>query len=80
MPIDDDAGARRERAVQIDYTNWQGQRAIRTIIPKYIVFDSNQYHPKPQWLVMAIDVESGTVRSFAQENIHAWVNRPLPPV
>lgn len=70
----------REVAVQIDYTNWKGERAIRTIIPHYVVFDSNEWHPKPQWLLVALDVERDEVRAFAQDNIHSWVNRPLPPV
>lgn len=49
------------RAVVIDYTNWRGVRAERTIVPDKLVFGHNAFH--------------GEMRMFAVVHIHAW--RPV---
>jgi predicted DNA-binding transcriptional regulator YafY len=59
--------------VRIDYTNWRGERSIRTVVPIDIVFESNEFHPNPQWLLLAMDVDKNVVRKFAMADIHSWV-------
>ena len=71
VPGDPPAGA----FVLIDYTNYRGERGKRTITPKYLRFGSTSYHPEPQWLVEAVDVEKGP-RSFAVRDIHSWIPYP----
>lgn len=68
-----------ERIVYIDYTNYRGQRRWRPIIPKGVVWSvNNAYHPEPQWLLDATDIEDdGTSlamvpKLFAMKNIHEW--------
>jgi hypothetical protein len=65
--------------VYIHYTNWRGVTALRKIRPTgKVVFTSNQYHPEPQWLLEAIDVENGNAtKLFAMQTIHSWT--PEPP-
>lgn len=59
--------------VVIDYTNWRGERALRTIEPRQLVWsEGNEFHPRPQWLLEAWDVEKGALRSFAMVDIHSW--------
>jgi predicted DNA-binding transcriptional regulator YafY len=58
--------------VEIDYTNWRGQRSKRKIIPMSISFENNEWHPDTQWLLEATDVEKGEIRTFALANIHSW--------
>lgn len=60
--------------VEIDYTNWKGERKKRTILPRPggVVFEGNKFHPKPQWILYAMDVEKKEERGFAMENIHSW--------
>ena len=58
--------------VRIDYTNYQGKRSIRRIIPRSIVFESNEYHPEKQWLLYAFDLEKQEFRNFAMKDIHSW--------
>lgn len=61
--------------VLIDYTNWRGQRSWRRVRPVSLRFDSNQWHPEPQWLILAVDLESGgddEMRYFAAKNVHGW--------
>lgn len=61
------------RVVTIRYTNYRGETAIRTIIPDKIWFGSSQWHPEPQWLMDAFDVEKDAHRTFALKDIHAWL-------
>jgi predicted DNA-binding transcriptional regulator YafY len=58
--------------VVIDYTNYRGVRSIRTIIPEAIAFTQNEWHPEPQWLLAAWDVEKEKSRTFAVKDIHSW--------
>lgn len=59
-------------AVVIDYTNWQGIRRNRVITPKRFYFGSTEYHPTPQYLLLARDEEVGEDRVFAVKDIHQW--------
>lgn len=61
------------KIVEIDYTNYEGKRALRRILPIEIVFDQNPYHPGLQWFVRALDVERNVERCFALKDIHSWV-------
>lgn len=61
-----------QTAVRIDYTNWRNERGIRTIIPQQIRWGATEWHPGEQWLLEALDVEKGVLRTFAMKDIHAW--------
>jgi hypothetical protein len=58
--------------VAIDYTNWQGERATRNILPLDIRFGTTPWHHEPQWLLVAIDVDKDLTRIFALKDIHSW--------
>lgn len=58
--------------VYIDYTNYRGERACRAIVPQYVYFGSNEWHPKPQWLLVAYDVAKQEDREFAMSKIHTF--------
>lgn len=60
------------RAVTIDYTNYRGVRSDRRIIPIGISYGSNEWHTEPQWLLTAVDVDTGEQRVFAIKDIHKW--------
>jgi hypothetical protein len=60
------------REVIIDYTNYRGERSLRTVIPVSIDFSSNQWHTEPQWLLTAVDVDKCELRIFAMKDIHSW--------
>lgn len=61
-----------ERKVVIRYTNYRGETADRKIIPKAIRFASTEWHPEPQWLLDAFDLDKNADRSFALKDIHSW--------
>ena len=58
--------------ISIVYTNWKGKTAIRRITPLNFYHGSTEYHPKPQWLVDAWDLEKKANRTFALKDIHVW--------
>jgi predicted DNA-binding transcriptional regulator YafY len=61
------------RTVRILYTNYRGETALRIIVPQKILFGETEWHPEPQWLLEAYDVEKGASRSFAMKDIRAWI-------
>lgn len=62
----------RTAYVEIDYTNWRGERRVRRVEPLYIVWETeNHWHPQPQWLLYAEDAD-GARKAFAMNNIHSW--------
>jgi predicted DNA-binding transcriptional regulator YafY len=61
-----------EQQVKILYTNYKGETSLRTIVPIKIWFGSTDWHPSPQWLINAIDIQKEAERSFAMKDIKAW--------
>lgn len=59
-------------AISIDYTNYRGERSIRIIVPLEFFHGSNEFHPEPQWLLRAFDMEKKVERTFAMRDIHAF--------
>jgi predicted DNA-binding transcriptional regulator YafY len=59
-------------AVIIDYTNHRGQRSMRIINPKTIVWKSSDWHSEPQWILDAWDYDKVADREFAMKDIHSW--------
>lgn len=62
----------RDSTVAIDYTNHENKRRMRIVNPISLHFAANSWHKEPQWLLSAVDVESGFMRTFALSNIHSW--------
>lgn len=61
------------RLVRIDYTNYRGERGWRVVVPSFVAFESNEWHPVACWLLHAWDVDKAAMRTFAMDKIHAWV-------
>jgi hypothetical protein len=66
-----------EHPVKIVYTNYRHQTTMRTIVPERVWFGSTEWHPEPQWLLEALDVEKGERRSFAMADIRCWFDEPV---
>lgn len=56
--------------IRIDYTNWRGERRIRSIRPISVTYGATPHHSQPQWLLRALDMEKGEERDFAMLRIH----------
>ncbi|WP_279483440.1 hypothetical protein [Aureimonas sp. SK2] len=51
------------------YTNWRGETAERRVIPGAFRFASTEWHPEPQWLLVAFDLDKCERRDFAAKHI-----------
>lgn len=63
-PISDDA-----EPLIFTYRNWRGETAQRRAIPQHVYFGATEWHPEPQWLMRAFDVDKGEVRDFAMRDM-----------
>lgn len=63
-------------AVQMFYINWKGVPKVVTVKPRKWFFGSTQWHPTPQYLMEAWDVEKGEMRVYAMEGIKGWMPQP----
>jgi predicted DNA-binding transcriptional regulator YafY len=57
------------QVVKFRYRNWQGIVADRTARFEALVYSSNEWHPEPQWLVKAFDLDKGEARLFALQDM-----------
>ena len=57
------------------YKNYRGELAERVVIPVRIYHGSTEWHPDPQWLMEAWDMEKDAIRAFAMSDMQA---PPLP--
>ena len=75
-----------EHVVEIDYTNYRGERAKRVVVPCAMVVASGRRHPdlfpmsfeetphhKPaQFVFRAFDIRKGAERTYALNDLHSW--------
>lgn len=60
------AAAGNGETLRFLYKNYRGEIGLREVaVPIVARFGSTEWHPEPQWLVHAIDVEKGLPREFA---------------
>lgn len=58
--------------VKIIYRNWKGVTGERTILPERIWWGSTEWHPEPQWMMRAFDLDKTEIRNFAMVDILSW--------
>lgn len=63
-----------DSVVQFVYENWKNEVGLRTVRPLELYFGTHEKHPKPQWILRALDVEKGAERHFALERVRSWVS------
>lgn len=69
----------QQNYVAIDYTNWRGERAHRTILPRLFAFHThNSFHGRG-WILEAWDVRKQEWREFAMASIHSWLEMEQDP-
>ena len=59
----------KDRVLTFQYTNWRGQTAVRRAKLISLTFGATEWHPEPQWLIMAVDMPTGAVRLFALKDV-----------
>lgn len=61
-----------QQIVEIDHTNWRGERRKRLVRPIRWFFGSNKWHREEQWLMVAYCLERGEERDFAMSGLHGF--------
>lgn len=70
-PAQADPSAPQDVPTAFSYTNWRGETSVRHVIPKGIRYAATEWHPEPQWLLDAFDIDRAADRSFAFSGIRA---------
>jgi predicted DNA-binding transcriptional regulator YafY len=60
------------QAVRFTYRNYKGEVSERHVLPAGIHFGETEWHPEPQWLLMAFDLDKQGRRDFALKDIANW--------
>lgn len=58
--------------IEIDYTNYRGERGKRKVYPLEFYFGKTEHHPEEQYLLLAYDPGKEDFRVFAFNDIHSW--------
>jgi predicted DNA-binding transcriptional regulator YafY len=56
--------------IRFTYTNHRGETARRRVKPIELYHGSTAWHPEPQWLLRAWDLDKDNHRDFALAGIH----------
>ena len=64
--------------LELPYRNWRGEISTRKIQPIRLDFGATEWHPEPQWLLVATDIEKNAERSFALKDFNP--QQPAPSV
>lgn len=59
------------------YKNYRGEVSERTVRPIRIYHGATEWHPEPQWLLEAFDMEKDAVRAFAMCDMQAPPAEPM---
>lgn len=62
-------GGQEAPPLAILYRNYRGETSVRRIIPERFWFGSTDWHPTPQWLLDAYDLDRRSERCFAVRDI-----------
>lgn len=55
----------KQAEVRFTYTNHRGETAVRRARPMALIFGFDHWHPEPQWLMVATDLDKMETRHFA---------------
>ena len=58
--------------VTFTYKNYRGEVSVRLVCPIMIAFGRTGFHPEPQWLLHAWDLNKEAERTFAMKDISDW--------
>lgn len=81
MTTSEQAAAEMRVPLIVTYRNWRGEVSERRILPILIRYGTSKWHPEPQWLMLATDVDKGEEREFALKGFGASdvpANGPVP--
>lgn len=62
--------------VTFTYRNWRGVTARRRAVFEALFFGTTEWHPEPQWLIGALDLDEGGLRTFALRDMSEITYEP----
>ena len=54
------------------YKNWRGEVRARSAYPVSVRYGTSEWHKEPQYLLLAVDAETGEEREFAMKDMAPW--------
>jgi|LakMenEpi03Aug12_release.lakeMendotaPanAssembly.Ray.scaffolds.fasta_scaffold55650_2 hypothetical protein len=51
------------------YKNYRGEVSECRVLTEQLYFGSNEYHPEPQWLLEAYNIDREVTRTYALKDI-----------
>lgn len=66
--------------VTFTYKNYRGETSVRLVRPIMMSFGTTGFHPEPQWLLHAWDLNKEAERTFAMKDIKDWESAPIHDV
>jgi hypothetical protein len=69
--IEQAKGAQHTEPLAFTYRNWRGEVGERKVIPRYVHHGATEWHPEPQYLLRAFDLDKQADRDFAVKDIGA---------
>jgi predicted DNA-binding transcriptional regulator YafY len=63
-----------KKPLVFEYKNWEGKKAVRTVVPIDIWYGSTKWHDEEQWLLKAEDLDKGAERDFAVNDIIRFIS------
>ena len=55
--------------LEFDYTNYRGEESYRKVVAHSVYYGKSEWHPDPQWLMRAIDIEKNEFRDFTMKDM-----------
>lgn len=55
--------------LDFSYTNYRGEKSVRHVHVINLRWGATEWHPEPQWLLKAYDLDKGAVREFAVKDM-----------
>lgn len=55
--------------LNFSYVNYKDEKSYRKVVVDNIYLGSNKWHPEPQFLLMALDVDKNAMRAFAMKDM-----------
>lgn len=59
--------------IKFKYKNWQGETAVRTVMPIKIWFGNTEFHKEDGWFLKATDLDKNAERDFAVKDIIEFI-------
>lgn len=60
---------KKGNTIRFNYANWRGVCGVRNAVIDEIYYGSNKYHPNPQFLMKAYDLDKNVDRVFAMADM-----------